>query len=186
MIELFYQVNDTGDTYLMVTKDGVRFQFTEVENNLKQAMDNYIATLKSDEEVVKEKLVDLLETKLTEDELVENVEIFPQWKPNMDMVEGKHYQDNGILYKVIQGHTSQSDWTPEDTPALFQRISKVEEAEDEYKPFIQPTGGHDAYMTGDKVLYNEKKYVSKIDNNVWTPDEYPAGWELVEETTDGN
>ena len=77
MIELFYQVNDTGDTYLMVTKDGVRFQFNEVESNLKQAMDNYIATLKSDEEVVKEKLVDLLETKLTEDELVENVEIFP-------------------------------------------------------------------------------------------------------------
>ena len=45
----------------------------------------------------------------------------------------------------------------------------------------QPTGAHDAYMTGDMMLYTDgKTYKSVIDNNVWSPDTYPAGWEVVE------
>lgn len=45
----------------------------------------------------------------------------------------------------------------------------------------QPSGGHDAYMAGDVVKYTDgKMYKSIIDNNVWSPDTYPAGWEVVE------
>lgn len=47
--------------------------------------------------------------------------------------------------------------------------------------FVQPTGTQDAYSTGDQVLYNGQVYESKIDNNVWSPDDYPDGWTLVEE-----
>lgn len=46
--------------------------------------------------------------------------------------------------------------------------------------FKQPTGAHDAYMKGDTVKYNGKTYKSIIDNNVWSPDTYPAGWEVIE------
>lgn len=52
---------------------------------------------------------------------------------------------------------------------------------DEYPEYVQPTGAHDAYNTGDKVTYNGKKYVCKMDGCVWTPDAYPAGWEEVTE-----
>lgn len=45
----------------------------------------------------------------------------------------------------------------------------------------QPTGAHDAYKSGDKVIYGGKVYKSLIDSNVWSPDVYPNGWELVEE-----
>ena len=45
----------------------------------------------------------------------------------------------------------------------------------------QPTGAHDAYKSGDKVIYGGKVYMSLIDSNVWSPDVYPNGWELVEE-----
>ncbi|MBE6671337.1 MAG: hypothetical protein E7593_03945 [Ruminococcaceae bacterium] len=46
----------------------------------------------------------------------------------------------------------------------------------------QPTGAHDAYITGNVMRYTDGKvYVSMIDNNVWSPDTYPAGWEVVEE-----
>lgn len=38
-----------------------------------------------------------------------------------------------------------------------------------------------AYMKDDKITYNGKHYQSNIDNNVWSPDDYPAGWRLVEE-----
>lgn len=46
----------------------------------------------------------------------------------------------------------------------------------------QPTGAHDAYMIGDKMLYTDGKvYKSLINSNVWSPEVYPNGWELVEE-----
>lgn len=53
--------------------------------------------------------------------------------------------------------------------------------DEEYPEYIQPTGSHDAYNTGDKITYNSKKYVCKMDGCVWNPDTYPAGWEEVVE-----
>lgn len=56
---------------------------------------------------------------------------------------------------------------------------------DEYPEYVQPTGAHDAYKIGDKITYNGKKYIYKLDNCVWNPDEYPAGWqEVLEEQTE--
>lgn len=52
--------------------------------------------------------------------------------------------------------------------------------EEEYPEYVQPTGAHDAYNTGDKITYNGKKYVCKMNGCVWTPDAYPAGWQKVE------
>ena len=48
---------------------------------------------------------------------------------------------------------------------------------EEWPAWVQPTGAHDCYNTGDKVTYNGQHYVSKIDGNVWSPEAYPAGWE---------
>ena len=50
---------------------------------------------------------------------------------------------------------------------------------DEYPDFVQPTGAHDAYQSGDTVTYNGKKYRCIMDNCVWSPDVYPNAWELV-------
>lgn len=59
----------------------------------------------------------------------------------------------------------------------------VEEPVEEYPPFVKPNGAHDCYNEGDKITYNEKKYICKINGCVWSPDEYPAAWqEVVEET----
>lgn len=51
--------------------------------------------------------------------------------------------------------------------------------EEEYKEFVQPTGAHDAYNIGDKIIYNGKKYICKQDNCVWSPEVYPSAWEEV-------
>lgn len=56
------------------------------------------------------------------------------------------------------------------------------EPEDEYPEFVQPQGAHDSYNTGDKVTYNGKKYVCKMDGCVWSPDVYPQAWEEVVES----
>lgn len=55
---------------------------------------------------------------------------------------------------------------------------------DEYPEYKQPAGAHDAYHVGDKITYNGKKYICKLDNCVWAPDVYPAGWEEVVEDTE--
>ena len=74
---------------------------------------------------------------------------------------------------------------------IFTRLEKIEnivfkddeEEVEEYPPFVKPNGAHDCYNEGDKITYNEKKYICKINCCVWSPDEYPAGWqEVVEET----
>lgn len=54
---------------------------------------------------------------------------------------------------------------------------------EEYPEYVQPTGAHDAYNTGDKITYNGKKYICKMNGCVWNPDTYPAGWEEVVEDT---
>ena len=56
------------------------------------------------------------------------------------------------------------------------------EPTEEYPEYVQPTGAHDAYKVGDKITYNGKKYECIYDGCVWTPDAYPAGWRLVEES----
>ena len=79
------------------------------------------------------------------------------------------------LYQVIQAHTSQSDWAPDKTPALFKSTLPAGQI-GEWK---QPAGAHDAYKKGDKVLFNGKTYESLIDANVWSPSVYPQGWKLI-------
>ena len=69
--------------------------------------------------------------------------------------------------------------------ALEDWVAKLEAGEapepspepEEWPEWVQPTGAHDCYNTGDKVTYNGQHYVSKIDGNVWSPEAYPAGWE---------
>lgn len=74
---------------------------------------------------------------------------------------------------------------------LEARLNKIEGTEEpietieEYPEYVQPTGAHDCYNTGDKITYNGKKYVCKINGCVWAPDVYPQGWqEVVEEPTE--
>ena len=71
--------------------------------------------------------------------------------------------------------------------SLEDRVAALEEAgggepapePEEWPEWVQPTGTHDAYNTGDKVTYNGKHYTSKIDGNVWSPEAYPQGWEAA-------
>lgn len=91
------------------------------------------------------------------------------------------YGENGVgdpqLYQVLQAHTAAAEWTPDATPSLYKKIGVTE---DGYPEWVQPLGASDAYNTGDVVSYNGKLYKSTIDGNVWAPDAYPAGWEVVE------
>lgn len=81
----------------------------------------------------------------------------------------------GNLYKVVQAHTSQLNWLPSTTPALYSKIVPAGVVTD----FVQPTGAQDAYKKGDRVRFNGATYESLIDANAWSPTAYPAGWKLI-------
>lgn len=73
-------------------------------------------------------------------------------------------------------------WSPTAFPTGWRKTSSGSgggSSAEEYPEFKQPTGAHDAYKKGDKVLFNNKKYESLIDNNVYSPEAYPAGWKEI-------
>lgn len=109
---------------------------------------------------------------LTDADALESVELFPAWAAGVAYAVDERIQYGGTLYRVVQAHTSQANWTPDKTPALFVVVSL-----DEWPEFVQPTGAHDAYKKGDKVTFEGKHYISLIDANVYSPTAYPAGWQ---------
>ena len=121
---------------------------------------------------------------LTEEQALEVATVYPVWEAGHAYAVGDIIQHgtNSVgdpqLYKVVQAHTSQEDWLPEATPALYDAFGLDDSG---YPVWSQPTGAHDAYNTGDIVNYNGTLYRSLIDGNTYSPDEYPAGWEVYTE-----
>ena len=68
---------------------------------------------------------------------------------------------------------------------VLEGTEEPTEPTEEYPEYIQPQGAHDAHNTGDKITYNGKKYVCKMDGCVWNPITYPQGWEEVVEESEG-
>lgn len=99
-------------------------------------------------------------------------ELYPVWAENISVSVNDRYQYNDKLYKCVQAHTTQADWTPDTTPALWVEVSL-----DEFPEWKQPAGAHDAYAKGDKVKHNGKKWESTADANVWEPGVY--GWSEI-------
>lgn len=121
-------------------------------------------------------LIEKAAISLSDEDALGCVELFPAWAADADYTVDERVRYGGKLYRCVQAHTSQSDWTPDATPALWTEVAKP----GEIPVWRQPTGAQDAYMTGDKVWYPEKDttvYVSLIDNNVWSPADYPQGWQ---------
>ena len=92
---------------------------------------------------------------------------------------GKRVMFEGVLYKVIQAHTSQAGWTPVAAPSLFAKV--INETIDGSIPEFEQPDSTNPYMKGDKVIFNGKVYESLIDNNVYSPEAYPAGWKEITE-----
>lgn len=111
---------------------------------------------------------------LTDEDALDVAALYPTWASKIDreVKAGERLWYDGKLYKVIQTHTASNLWTPDHTPAIYTEVSI-----EEWPEWKRPTGAHDAYNKGDKVTYNGAHYVSLIDANVYSPDEYPAGWE---------
>lgn len=102
--------------------------------------------------------------------------LYPEWQVDKEYKKDTVVKYQNDLYKVVQNHKSQADWTPDKVASLFTKVAP-EGVIDEWK---QPLGGHDAYNKGDKVLFDGIVYESLNNANVHSPSAYPAGWQKVE------
>lgn len=121
-------------------------------------------------EAVKRMLSSSVEN-LSDEEALGVAALYPTWSSKIgeQVNTGERYWYDGKLYKVIQQHTVQDNWTPDITASLYTEVSI-----EEWVEWKQPLGSEDSYMTGDKVSHNGKHWVSDVDNNVWEPSIY--GW----------
>ena len=97
--------------------------------------------------------------------------LYPAWRSGVDYVTGLRILYDNTLYKVLQDHTSQNDWTPDAASSLFAKVLIPDETT--ISEWEQPDSTN-AYSQGDKVMHNGKTWISDVDNNVWEPGVY--GW----------
>lgn len=129
------------------------------------------------------KAIQMFAANLTDEMAMEIATVYPKYEIGKAYKNGEIFTHgtNNVgdpqLYRVVSDHTSQADWIPSETPALYTPIGLTEEG---YPIWSQPTGAHDAYNTGDIVDYNGVLYESLINGNVYAPDAYPDGWKVKE------
>lgn len=173
----FKEVINVVPSYDANTQVVTRDSYTEEDTTITV---NYVVTAKpltKEEQLENQRKLALTffaET-LTDAQALQVPMLFDEFDGNGVAYEvGKRVLYNDILYKVIQAHTSQASWTPVAAPNLFAKV--INETIDGSIPEFEQPDSTNPYMKGDRVLFNGKVYESLIDNNVYSPEAYPAGW----------
>ena len=107
---------------------------------------------------------------------------YDPWEVGITYSAGDKVRYESVNYEVLQGHTSQGDWLPSDTPSLYKVIKNDDIETDEGTVEVIDefeASSTNPYSIGDKVTFQGKVYESTIDNNVWSPADYPQGWKEV-------
>ena len=162
----------TGDDYNQhLVFDEEKYNNYIKEENRKEQIESATEELKV---LAKEQLLPVLS-----DEQAYTLRVlFPAFEIDKSYEVGERIIYEDKFYKVIMAHTSQADWTPDVAVSLFVEIPNPSV---EYPEFKKPINAETAYMTGDKITFEGNKYISIMDNNVYSPTEYPQGWKLVTE-----
>lgn len=103
--------------------------------------------------------------------------LFEMWSDSKHYEKDERVTYNGTLYKCLQAHDAQADWTPTDAPSLWAKVLPGQSGE--IGEWEQP-GSTNGYKTGDKVTHNGKTWESTADNNVWEPGAVGAPWKEVD------
>lgn len=97
------------------------------------------------------------------------------WQPQRNVQFGDVYSFGGVLFKCLQAHTTQGDWAPDLTPALWQRVEVISNA-------VRVWAAGIFYIIGDEVAYPDESgdlYTCQQAHTAltgWEPPNAPALW----------
>ena len=105
---------------------------------------------------------------LTDEQALMVPALYPEWSANaVAYAKGDRVLYAGKLYKVVQAHTSQADWTPDAATSLFAKVLAGQDGT-KVGEWAQPDSTN-PYVKGDRVTHNGKTWESLVDSNVWEP-----------------
>ena len=113
---------------------------------------------------------------LSDEDALEAVQLFPNRNPEAAYLVDDKVNYEGILYRCLQSHAAQEGWNPIAAPSLWAKVLIPDE---NVIPEWEQPDSTNPYMKGDRVSYEGKVYESAIDNNIWSPAAYPAGWQEI-------
>ena len=114
---------------------------------------------------------------LSDADALEAIDLFGSWQADKAYVVDDKVKYEGNLYKCLQAHTSQVSWTPVAAASLWAKVLIPDE---NVIPDWEQPDSTNAYMIGDKVMFEGHIYESAINYNIWSPSAYPQGWTLIE------
>ena len=113
---------------------------------------------------------------LSDEDALEAIQLFPNWNPEAAYLVDDKVNYEGILYRCLQSHAAQEGWNPIAAPSLWAKVLIPDE---NVIPEWEQPDSTNPYMKGDRVSFEGKVYESAIDNNIWSPAAYPAGWQEI-------
>lgn len=105
----------------------------------------------------------------TNEQALKVPQLYPDWETLEEgtyLAAGDRVNDQGVLYRVLQGHRIQASWTPADAPSLF---AKILIPDSEVIPEWEQPDSTNGYSKGAQVKHKGKTWESDVDNNVWEP-----------------
>lgn len=173
----------TGDIYSGKIYLGLNASLDIYEEILNEEMDasliNTLNEIHTKEESLN-KIGKIVANQVTDDAVALTIqEFYDNWEDNTSYKVGQYVQYDGVLYKVLQSHSRQETWTPDVASSVYAKVL-IDPTGETIPEWEQPDSTN-AYMTGDKVRFEGVVYESIMDNNIWSPTAYPAGWKIVEE-----
>ena len=176
----FKEVINIVPSYNATTQIVRNIGFTETENaiTINYVVEDNPAFQEEQFDAQRKLAISFLVEGLSDEQALQVPLLFEEFDGNGIAYEvGKRIMYNGVLYKVIQAHTSQAEWTPTAAPSLFAKV--INETIDGSIPEFEQPDSTNPYMKGDRVIFNGKVYESLIDNNVYSPSDYPTGWKEI-------
>ena len=168
----------TGKIYLGINASPDIYEEVRDEN-LSDSLFCYLANIKAKEDSLN-KIGKLFANQVTDDAVALTIqEFYDIWNIGVTYEVGRYLLYKNVLYKVLQPHTSQETWTPDVASSVYAKVL-IDPTGETIPDWEQPDSTN-AYMTGDKVRFEGVVYESTVDNNIWSPTAYPAGWKIVEE-----
>lgn len=162
IIETFYYIPSSDTSFINLMKykvEDIKTGLDQCLEELDQVKDEVSSIVNGDLSKQSEYALSVLAITFTDEQAVKCVLLYEEWKPNVNYQEGDRKRYNGILYKCKQSHTSESQYTPDLIPAIWDIISEEDQGTKENPIVIPEDFSSMEYIKGKYYVQNGVLYL---------------------------